>query len=218
MNIFDIHNIFLTIYGYPLSYVEFIGTLFGLLCVWLAAVKNIFTWPTGLINITCFFAVFFQVSLYSDMFLQIFFFVTSIYGWINWSRKKDDNKSIDILKHRPRVVYSIIILVMTIALGFFMKNIHLIFPHVFKHPAAYPFFDTFVAVSSIIATFLLAKQIVENWLLWIIVDIICIVIYAKKGILFISVEYAFFLIISTFGLYSWMKSYKRENTISVASK
>jgi nicotinamide mononucleotide transporter len=213
---FSISDILVTIYGYPLSYIEFVGTLTGLFSVWFAARSNILTWPIGLINVACFFIIFFQVHLYSDMFLQAYFFVMSIYGWVVWADKKQDGIiSIEILTKYQRIWWALIIVISTIAIGFFVKNIHTILPSIFTNPASYPFIDTFVAVLSIVATILLARKKLENWPLWIIVDIISVGLYARKGVLFISIEYGIFLCLATWGLLSWLKLFANEKRASL---
>jgi len=73
MIFFDINNIAFTVLNYPISYVELIGTLFGFISVYLAAKANILTWSTGIINELFLFIMFFQIQLYADMFLQIYF-------------------------------------------------------------------------------------------------------------------------------------------------
>ncbi|RYD79426.1 MAG: nicotinamide riboside transporter PnuC [Sphingobacteriales bacterium] len=212
MNLFDINNIVTTVFGYPLSYIEFIGTLSGLISVWLAARNNILTWPTGLINVSCFFAVFFQVQLYADAFLQVFFFIASIYGWITWKMNIDEiqPKSFILLSVKNRLKLLLGIIFATVVSELFVKNIHLIFPEAFTLPAAYPVLDSFVAIMSIAATILLAKRVLENWVLWITVDIISIFLYASKNVLFISAEYVIFLVLAVFGLYSWLKKYNEK--------
>lgn len=215
MNIFDIHNIATSVFGYDLSYVEFLGTLFGLLSVWLAAKENIMTWPTGLINVICFFAIFYQVNLYSDMFLQIYYFMTSIYGWITWKNQNKNAKPISLMTNKQRIITLMLIKISTIILGFFVKNIHLLFPKLFSIPASYPYADTFIAVSSVIATVFLAKRILENWILWITVDIVCVFVYAKKHIYLISIEYAIFFLLASYGLFLWIKSTNYANRFSI---
>ena len=210
---FSIQNTFITVYGYPLSYIEFLGTLTGLISVWLATKSNIWTWPVGLLNVTCFFLIFFEVRLYSDMFLQVYFFVTSIYGWIVW-HNKTENGEVKILSNSRRIVFSIIIILSTVVVGFAVKNIHLIFPQVFNKPSSYPFVDTFVAVISIIANLLLAQRKLENWILWILADIISVVLYTKKMVMFISIEYFVFVCLATAGLIMWIKIMRHEKGIS----
>ena len=215
MNIFDINNTFTTVFGYSLSYVEFVGTLLGLLSVWFAANENILTWPTGVINVICFFAIFYQVHLYSDTFLQVYFFITSIYGWLTWKNQRQANKPISILTQNKRVVILSLIFLTTLLLGFLVKNIHLLFPRIFPHPASFPYIDTFIAVSSIIATIFLAKRIIENWVLWIVVDIVCVFVYAMKNILFISIEYGVFFLLASYGLFVWIKTIKNDKGLYI---
>ncbi|MES2764625.1 MAG: nicotinamide riboside transporter PnuC [Bacteroidota bacterium] len=206
MNLFDINNIFLKVFNYPISYIELIGTLSGLISVWLATKSNIWTWPIGLINVICFFAIFYQIHLYSDMFLQLYFFITSIYGWIIWQKQnKSPTLPITTLTHTHRIVLAVSIVLCTLIVGIFVKNIHVVFPSIFKHPASYPFIDTFVAILSIMANFLLARRKLENWILWIAVDVISVWLYFKKSIMLISIEYVIFLFLATLGLISWLK-------------
>ena len=87
MAFFDINNIAFEITGYQVSYLEMIGTSFGLLSVYFASRANILTWTTGIINELFLFILFFQVQLYADMFLQVYFFVVTLYGWYNWKQK-----------------------------------------------------------------------------------------------------------------------------------
>ncbi|MDE1191653.1 MAG: nicotinamide riboside transporter PnuC [Arachidicoccus sp.] len=214
LNFFDTHNTFITILGYQLSYIEFTGTCFGLLCVWLAAKENIWNWPAGLINIICFFIIFYQVRLYSDMFLQIYFFGISIYGWVKWAKQHTSEKPVTMLSNKNRLLVILIIIVSEIIMGFTIKNIHHILPRLFPVPAAFPFIDSFISVCSIVANILLAKRIIENWALWVLVDFICVFVYAAKHVLFISLEYGILFIIAAYGLYGWIKSYQKQISIS----
>src|SRR5688500_5723605 len=88
---FSVENIAFNVPGYPISYVELIGTVFGLVSVYYASKANIITWPTGIINEAFLFILFFQVQLYADMFLQIYFFAVTLYGWYRWNKMPDKN-------------------------------------------------------------------------------------------------------------------------------
>jgi len=215
-NFLDVNSVFFTILDYPVSYVEFIGTTTGLISVLLAAKSNIWTWAAGLVNVACFFLIFYQVQLYSDMFLQVYFFAASIYGWIIWSRQdKQKENPIQLLSRKQRIFLLLTIIFSTLVIGFFIQNIHSIFPSIFQKPASYPYIDTFIAVLSILATILLAKRILENWFLWIIVDVLSVGLYALKSVRLISIEYFIFLCIASFGLFNWLKLRKDEKRISV---
>jgi nicotinamide mononucleotide transporter len=192
MNFFEIQNIAFQVLGYPISYVELIGTLFGLVSVYFASKANILTWGTGIVNEVFLFILFFQVQLYADMFLQIYFFVVTLYGWYKWNVKTSENK-ISETSFRNKIFLAVTILIGTLISGFLFTNIHLYLPAYFKIQAAYPFIDSFVMVSSIVATILLAKKKIENWYLWVAVDLVCVVLYFKKGVYFLSLEYFIFL-------------------------
>jgi len=207
MSFFEIYNIAFEVFGYPISYVELIGTLFGLISVYFATRANILTWATGIVNEFFLFLLFFQVQLYADMILQIYFFVITLFGWYNWKHKPKKN-SITTTNFKTRVFIVFTIITGTLVTGFFFANIHLYFPQYFKIAASFPYADSFVMVSSIIATVLLAKKKIETWYLWILVDIISICLFFKKGIVFLGIEYFIFLGLVTYGLLNWKKEMK----------
>jgi nicotinamide mononucleotide transporter len=204
MTLFDINNIAFEIIGYQISYVELIGTLFGLLSVYFASRANILTWATGIINELFLFILFFQVQLYADMFLQVYFFIITLYGWYNWKQKPKKN-SITSIEFKSKIWIVAAIILGTIISGFFFTNIHVYLPNYFKTEAAFPFADSFVMVLSIIATVLLAQKKIETWYLWIGVDIVCVFLFYKKGIAFLALEYFVFLGLATYGLLNWKK-------------
>jgi nicotinamide mononucleotide transporter len=204
MNYLDINHIAFTIMGYPLSYIELLGTLFGLISVYYASRANVLTWPTGIINEVALAALFYQVQLYADMLLQVFFFVVTIFGWYQWKSNKAD-VPITRLSVRNRQWYIVSLLAGTILLGTCIRNLPHWLPVYFPHPAAYPYVDSFVTVASILATILLAKKQLENWICWIVVDVISVGLYLVKGINFLSIEYVIFLGLASWGLWQWRK-------------
>ncbi len=207
MTFFDINNIAFETIGYQVSYVELIGTLFGLISVYLASRANILTWATGIVNELFLFILFFQVQLYADMFLQVYFFVVTLYGWHNW-KQKSEKGSITLTDLKTRIWLVSIITVSTIFSGFLFANIHLYLPNYFQTEASFPFTDSFVMVLSIVATVLLAKKKIETWYIWILVDVICVCLFFKKGIVFLALEYLIFLGLATYGLLNWKKQLK----------
>lgn len=209
MTFFDINNIALKIIGYQISYVELIGTLFGLLSVYFASKANMLTWATGIINEFFLFILFFQVQLYADMLLQVYFFVVTLYGWYNWQQKPQKN-SITSTQTTTKIWFACAIIGGTIIAGFIFTNIHLYLPQYFKTEAAFPFVDSFVMLSSVIATILLAQKKIETWYLWIAVDMVCVFLFFKKGIVFLACEYLVFLGLATYGLLNWKKQLSND--------
>lgn len=204
--IFSIETRVGTLFGWPLSLVELLAILSGVLSVWYAARRNIFTWVTGLVNEGLFFLVFYQVQLYSDMALQVFFAVATLYGWYHW-------RVSDFEKTPPRslggygwIAGLFIIALATLLLGNEMASAHAALPNLFKLPAAYPFTDAFTASASVVATVLLARGVIESWVIWIVIDVVSIGLYFNRGIPFMGVLYMLFLVLATVGLVSWAKA------------
>lgn len=202
---FNVENTLISIGGYPLSYVECIASISGLVCVWLGAKESIWTWLIGIINIFTLLILFYQVQLYADVFLQVYFFATAIYGWIFWRRQQQAKKPISLLSKKNKLLLLLSISFVTIIGAYYMQKIHLVFPMLFQQPAAYPFLDTFIAVASVVGNILLARRILENWILWIWVDIVCVYVYINKHIYFVAAEYALLGMIAIYGYYEWKK-------------
>jgi nicotinamide mononucleotide transporter len=214
--LFDVKETFFTVFEHPVSYVEFIGTVLGLISVFLAARANIFTWPTGILNAIFFLVIFFQIHLYSDMFLQMYFCGMGVYGWFSWKYRAEHHQSaIRTLNNIDRLRLAMFIAAITLLIGTLISKIHLILPQIFEHPATYPYIDTFIAISSILATILLARRIFETWVLWITVDITSIGLYSVKGVKLIAVEFCIFFCLAMLGIYSWYRLWKKEDLITV---
>ena len=212
--IFDVKETFFTVFENKVSYVEFIGTVLGLISVFLAARANIFTWPTGILNAIFFLVIFFQIHLYSDMFLQMYFCGMGVYGWFSWKYKAAHQQSaIRTLSNADRLRLAIFIVAVTLLIGTLISQIHLILPQIFDHPATYPYIDTFIAISSILATILLARRIFETWVLWVTVDITSIGLYSVKGVKLIAIEFVIFLGLAMLGVFSWYRLWKEKEQV-----
>ncbi|TGL55662.1 nicotinamide riboside transporter PnuC [Leptospira kemamanensis] len=196
--------------GYPLSLLELLGTTSGLICVYLASRNHILTWPIGIFNSICFFFLFYQIQLYSDMLLQIYFFGSSIYGWIIWRKRTGQFTKIVSLGRKMNLFLMFLILVGTFGLGYLTKHLPVLFPQIFQKPPDFLYWDAFTTVTSIIANLLLAQRKLESWFLWVLVDIVCIVLYSLKNIPFVTIEYVIFLLIAFYGCWHWYKEYQEN--------
>jgi nicotinamide mononucleotide transporter len=213
--LFDVKETFFTVLGHPVSYVEFIGTILGLISVYLAARANIFTWPTGIANALFFLVIFYQIHLYSDMFLQMYFCGMGVYGWSTWKYKAEHRQSaIRTLSNTQRLRLAAFIVGVTLLVGTLISQIHLLLPQIFDHPASYPYIDTFIAISSVLAVILLARRIFETWVLWVLVDITSIGLYSVKGVKLIALEFVIFLALAVLGVLSWYRLWKKEELVT----
>jgi nicotinamide mononucleotide transporter len=211
---FDINKIFLEVFGYKMSHLEFWATIFGGLAVWLSAKENVWSWILGLINVCLAFLMFYQIQLYPDMFLQIFFFITNLLGFWMWKypnayeANQRNELKISKLSIKNIMVLGSIGAAGTLLLGTFSKNLHDWFPVAFSLPSAFPYLDSFTTVMSIVATFLLIRKKLEAWWMWLIIDILSTYMYYIKDVKLYAILYFIFCIIAVFGAIAWTKKWK----------
>lgn len=214
MGFFDIHSIFFEIWGYSVSYLEFSGWIFGIIAVALSSLANVWSWPLGIVNVTLSFFLFFQVQLYPDMFLQVFFFITNVMGWWRWTHPgpgEEDKKNelkVSFLPCKKLLILSGTGLAGTVVFALFARNLHAILPAVFNKPSASPFLDSFITVMSIIATVYMIQKKIECWVIWILVDAVATYLYFVRDIKFYSLLYFVFCGIATYALWNWIREYK----------
>jgi nicotinamide mononucleotide transporter len=206
---FDVSNTFFTFLNYPVSYLEFVGTILNLVCVILVARRNILTWPIGIAGVILFGILFYQINLYADFFEQIYYFITGIIGWYMWSssRRNNGDSKVDVSTNSlTNNMWWICGIVLASALAsWVLINIHRWLPTLFTSPASLPVIDATTTVMSFAAQYLMMKRKIENWLLWIVIDVIAIWLYWYKEVPFVSLLYAIFLINALYGLYAWNK-------------
>ena len=219
-HIFDINTVFFTLWGYPMSYLEFFGVVSGSLATWLVARNNVWTWPVAVVSVVLFFFLFYQIQLYPDMFLQVFFLITYLRGWWRWTHPSlgeviMQNPSspqqalrITRLPTGQLAIWMLAGVVATLLLGMFASNLHNLFPVVFSQPSAFPYLDSFTTVMSIIGTILMIDKRLECWYVWLIVDVISTYMYFVKDVKLVSVEYFVFCFITAFGVWNWTREYQ----------
>lgn len=214
MYFFDINNIFFTVWNYPVSYLEFFGLISGVVAVILSALAHVWSWPIGIINVVLSFFLFFQVQLYPDMFLQIFFFVTNIIGWWRWTHPKpyeEDRKhelKVSWMSRKEIVFVCTAGFLGTAALGLFAQNLHSLLPNIFSKPSAAPYLDSFITAMSVITTFYLIQKKIESWIIWIIVDIIATYLYFIRDIKLYGLLYFMLTLLALFAAWNWAREYR----------
>jgi nicotinamide mononucleotide transporter len=214
MDFFDVANIFFSVAGYNVSYLEFFGLVSGLIAVALSAIANVWSWPIGVINVVLSFFLFYQVQLYPDMFLQVFFFVTNLMGWWRWLHPRageEDRKNelkVSFLSSSGLAVLLTSGVAGTFLMGLFAENLHEILPIFFNEPSAFPYFDSFIMVMSIVTTFYMIQKKIECWIIWILVDVVATFLYFQRELLLYGLLYFVYCFIAGYGLYHWMKEYK----------
>jgi nicotinamide mononucleotide transporter len=214
MSLFDIDNILFTLWGYNVSYLEFLGLVSGLVAVVLSSVANIWSWPIGIVNVILSFFLFYQVQLYPDMFLQVFFLVTNILGWWRWlhprAGEEDRKKQLQVSWLKPSGIATIAVVGIsgTLLVGKFAQNLHDLSPVLFNKPSAFPYFDSFIMVMSMVTTFYMIEKKIECWIIWILVDIVATFLYFQRDLILYSLLYFIFCFIAGYGLFHWIREYR----------
>lgn len=213
LTFFDVNNTFFTLLSYPISYLEFTGTLFNLASVWLIAKRNIWTWPIATIGVILFGVLFYQIQLYADFFEQIYYFITGLWGWYLWQtsrQKTEDNKvSIATNTYKANLYWVGGIAIASIITTWLLIHLNIWMPRLFPEPASLPGIDATTTVMSFAATILMIRRRVESWILWILVDIVAVWLYYYKEVPFIALLYLVFLGIAISGYITWRRASKQ---------
>ena len=182
-------------------YLEITAVIFGLLSVWYAKKDNILVFPTGIISTSIYVYLLWKWTLLGDMMINGYYFIMSIYGWYLWTRKKEgeDEYPIATLSNKEKSI-AFIIFIATIA---FVVGVYLFFD---KFTTWSAYVDTLVTGIFFVGMWLMAKRKIENWILWIIGDIISIPLYFFKGYTFTSIQYIVFTVIAYYGYLEWKKT------------
>lgn len=204
--IFSTTTIAFSILQYDVSYIELIGTLAGLLSVWWATRNNIFTWYIGFVNVLAFLLIFFQVQLYADMLLQVFYLFATAYGLYKWNKNgaQEELKITHIDKCGALSVTAMTVLMFSIFYAF-TNLLPVVFANQQLKPPAYAFADSLLSAASVVTTGLIARKRIEAWLLWIVIDFASIAMYLQKGVLFIAIEYGLFGVLAIIGYVQWKR-------------
>ncbi len=181
-----------------MSFTEIIAVVFSLACIWLAVKKHVLNWPVGIIGVSAYLVLFYHERLYADMALQVVFIAQGFYGWYNWAGTNQvSDRDVSLLNGFQRIIYSILIIGISIAWALLLK--------IFTN-ASTPYVDAFAATLSLIANWLMARKRIENWILWIIADLVYISLFWYKHLYLSSGIYVVFLGLSVKGLIDWNKA------------
>jgi nicotinamide mononucleotide transporter len=183
---------------------EAVAVIFGILSVWFAKKENILVFPTGIISVLIYIYICFFARLYADMGINFVYFVMSIYGWIMWS-KKDAKKHvlpISWCSKKDHLISAGMIIGFFILLTYFLSN---------YTDSNVPIIDSLTTAIFIAAMWLMARKKIENWIYWIVGDIISIPLYFYKDLALTSIQFTVFLVLAIMGFIEWRNKLKNNN-------
>ena len=148
--------------------------------------------------------MFYDVKLYADVTLQVFFIITSVWGWWNWvhGETKDEELKITRISLLKLLLFTLISIAVTFGYGYLLFRLT---------DASYPFTDSIILVFSVLAQLLLMERKLENWVFWILVDAVAVPLYASKELYLTAFIYFVFFVNAIWGLFHWLKLYRIQN-------
>jgi nicotinamide mononucleotide transporter len=189
------------------STVEVIAALLGLANIALLVRRSVWNYPFGLAMVSLYGWIFVDARLYSDAGLQVFFFVIQLWGWMNWLRARDAQGLVIVerLGLRRGLAFAGAAALGAGTLGFAMERLT---------DAAAPYWDASIASLSIAAQILMAQRRLENWIVWILVDILAIGLFWSRGLYPTAALYAVFLAMSVIGFVSWLSAWRAGRAVA----
>lgn len=191
------------------QYIEILGTVVGLLYIWLEYRASIYLWITGIIMPAIYIFVYYNAGLYADFGINIYYLVIALYGWMAWKTGfsitgKPREERILPISHMPRnAIYKAIVayIVAQALIAWVLFN---------YTDSTVVWADSFTTALSIVGMWMLARKYLEQWWLWFVVDIVSSGLYIYKELYFTAVLYLLYAIIAIFGYLKWEKLMQNE--------
>ncbi|QIY90364.1 nicotinamide riboside transporter PnuC [Chryseobacterium gallinarum] len=217
MNVYDLFIKPYESYTAAQIILEASGALFGTLSVYFSIKKNIWVYPTGIISTLIYVYILFNFGLLGDCLINVYYTVMSVYGWILWSKNSKDHIHVEVTwATKKEWIYAGILFILSLA---FVTFIYYCKPYIDNLESNYlglyhldwaNWMDIFTTSIFLVGMWFMAKQRIENWIFWIIGDLICIPMMIFKGLGITSVQYLVFTIMAILGYLNWKKSLKEK--------
>jgi len=195
-------------YFTTLPFLELFAVVASLLYVVLAAKGNIWCWPAAILSTLVYTVIFYDVYLWMDSILQVYYLLMAVYGWFCW-RKNNEKNTIGeskvllysqwTLQRHSRIILALTVL--SLALGCLMAT---------YTPAHFPYLDSATTVFAVFATYLVTQKVLENWLYFIVIDFVSIYLYIEKSLIPTAALFGCYVILAAYGYWQWRKQYKRQ--------
>lgn len=184
-----------------MTWLEAVAVFFGIASVFYSIKKNILVFPTGMISTIIYVYICLKYKLYADMGINAYYFAMSIYGWYLWSRPTNGNPELPVTwLSNKGIIHAILLFLGSYGILYFvLANFT---------DSDVPYWDSFTTSSAFVGMWLMAKKKVENWIAWIITDIVSVPLYFYKGLMLTSFQFLFFTVLATIGLMEWIKAAK----------
>ncbi len=182
---------------------EWLAVILALAYLLLAIRESLWCWPAALISTAIYMVLFFDVNLYMESILNIYYMVMAVYGWTQWYNKKPNETVKPIIRWSIKShLLWIAALLLVVALSTYMLGQHT--------QQAMPLLDSFTTWFAVFTTYLVAKKVLENWFYWMVINSTSVYIYLTKGFALTTVLLLIYLVLSVYGWLSWKKHYEQQ--------
>lgn len=188
---------------------EIVAVIFGFLSVWFSKENSVLVFPTGMISTIIFVYLLLKWELLGDMMINGYYFIMSVYGWFIWTRKVDDTHVTAI----SRITSAERKTSIAIFLGTLLF-VYLVYKVFNKWTSWVAYIDTITTAIFFVGMWLMARRKIENWIFWIVGDVISVPLYYYKGFTFTSFQYLGFTIIAIFGYLAWERTINKKPQIA----
>jgi nicotinamide mononucleotide transporter len=193
-----------------MNWLEPVAVATGIISVYLSVKQRIWSWPTALVNVALYFVVFRDQKLYADMGLQVIYFALSLYGWYEWRYGGENRTELKVSRATAgmAVALTALAVVGVAVLGTLFARFT---------DAALPYVDSATATTSLVAQWMMTRKVLENWAVWIAVDVVYVGMFVFKHLYLTSGLYAGFLVLAVMGHVQWRRSYRADHAGSEAA-
>ena len=182
---------------------ELIAVVSGIVSVWLAKKESVLLYPIGSLSVIIWFYLCYNSNLFGQSLVNFFFLIMNIYGWYNWLRKKEDNSNfvnVSSNSFRDNLISIGAVVLLIPILYFGLKPFQAADNSLF-----FVLVEMFITAMNFVAMWLMAWKRIENWIFWIIADILCIPLFVYNEYYLSVVQFVFFIVIAFMGYYQWKK-------------
>ncbi|GAB2474514.1 nicotinamide riboside transporter PnuC [Algoriphagus taiwanensis] len=184
-----------------MTWLEAVAVFFGIASVFHSMREHIWVYPTGIVSTLIYVWICFEYKLYADMGINAYYFSMSIYGWYVWTHPKENQVVLPVTWSNGKgwLISAGLFAISYPVLAFVLSNFT---------DSDVPYWDSFTTASAFVGMWLMAKKKVENWIFWIITDLVSVPLYFYKGLILTSFQFLFFTVLAFMGLVAWIKSAK----------
>ncbi len=188
------------------NWIEIVAVTTGLAYIFLSIKQNIWCWLFGIISSGLYLFVFFHTKIYADMLLMAYYVIMGIYGWFHWARINSSNNNSELpvlrLNTREILILFVVTAILFVAIAQFL---------IYFTDSTIPWVDAFTTSLSFTATWMLARKILEHWIIWVIVDAVSIGLYFYRGLYATIILFAIYTIMAVIGYFEWNRQYLINN-------